>query len=75
MLSVLVSLFAMRWEWDPYFRGFATFKGVATQGRYTQGSMSLRHVAKTDHSLEKGRAISCSNTSGRQIASCVGEIS
>jgi len=41
MLSVLVSLFARRWEWDPYFRGFANFKGVATQGRYTQGSMSL----------------------------------
>lgn len=75
MLSILVSLFAMRWGWDPYFRGFATFKGIATQGRNTQGNLSLWHVATTDHSLEKGRAISSSNTSGRQIASCVREIS
>ena len=75
MLSILVSLFARRWGWDPYFRGFATFKGIATQGRNTQGNLSLWHVATTDHSLEKDRAISSSNTSGRQIASCVREIS
>ena len=43
---------------------------AALRGRYTLGDKLQQHVAATDHSMCKGRATSCSNTSRRQITLC-----
>ena len=46
-------------------------KWMDLKGRYTLGDKLQQQVAATDHSVCSGSATSCSNTSQRQIASCV----